>query len=1144
MPTNHDSPSGTSVRHLHNTGVISSVDTVVVFGSQLLKAYYQDPFTEPYVAKIKDIFNQWKTETNVTTKALHNRIRECVEEQYENPGFHHVLTELAFLDIRKNHRGTSSDIVPFSLNNASMHDYLPLWGSSDLVVARDVQVTQTHQLHGLFFKLLRRIYTNPQVSNLIGRFDECYKAAVKEAETLKDPGQESLKRVVLTHVNKALRNDNKDQTASGRLERQKNKEKLGGDSKPQRDIPFQRNIHFVRRNDLQERLDAALQIKAERPEGHIRIALVGRGGCGKTQLAVETAYNSPQNYHVFWVNGSSEENFMTSYSKIALHLGQGSESMDNLQACLKVKDWLDSEESGAWRIFVDELDDWRSDSLQKLLHDILPVRRGAIILTSRDRSLKGGELLRNGFVLDASTMQEDDAKELVQRLAAAKDIPDLAITDDSKESASDTQEAQNESGEPRIPSDVEVLLKELEYLPLAIYQAVGYIGEKSKTIKRYLEILKGNDNFTFDSISEGVLQTWISSFQTIRRQSSNAWKILHTMSYLDHSGIAEDILIGHSNDSSVFSAGKTFDDAIGVLITYGLVSCQESSEVPLRRSYSLHQYTSLIANKWLANEDPTACREAFDLALSVITNCFTPYITSSFLYQPDTFNTCCEVLPHASSILRERSWLANITSSPLSEFKRWVLAFESGKLSFLRGNQQVAELRMAFCYDYCQKSGGPAERTIQTVIGLGMIKCDKGEYDEALMHYREAEAIIDANPTNEFCLALRSTVLLNQGKVYRDCGDYVKAESLYQLALDKISSTADPLLRRETELQISSCHANVLGTRTEALPEALAIFDRIILEWGRFNKGATNDQRVLNLEHGKASILARRGQFAEALTVFDKVILGTAANLGEKHRKTLLMRLDRAAALSDRGSLQDLQTAEEQLRQILDDQVLTLGLAETHSNVIATNHNLAVALARHAMALKQEERREEQSTTQDRGKQSGKSEEAISKRGEALNLINKVLGLWNDRRRDLQLVTENTGALPASYQDYHAALKTRADILRDQGNWEGAIEAYEELLGELQGHAHGQGKLDDKFLEAHVLLCQADIYLYHANDHDKARDCLDNERLEWVRKGTLEAGFLVKSFKELDNCARQRRSAGTYGWWSVSCLGTRKKDMG
>lgn len=134
-------------------------------------------------------------------------------------------------------------------------------------------------------------------------------------------------------------------------------------------------------------------------------------------------------------------------------------------------------------------------------------------------------------------MQELDAQELIRILATAKDIPELVITEDSEESTIDIQEDTRESGRTRLRSGVDIPLKGLDFLPLAICQAVAYIGEKSKTINRYLEILRAHDGFTFDSMSDVILQTWVSSFKTIRRQSPIASKILHTMAYLDYPGV-------------------------------------------------------------------------------------------------------------------------------------------------------------------------------------------------------------------------------------------------------------------------------------------------------------------------------------------------------------------------------------------------------------------------------------------------------------------------------------------------------------------------------------------------------------------------------------------------------------------------------
>jgi hypothetical protein len=69
-------------------------------------------------------------------------------------------------------------------------------------------------------------------------------------------------------------------------------------------VPFRRNTHFVGRSDDLERLHAALQSGG--PTGIIPAGLMGMGGIGKTQLAVEYAYRYEEHYPdgVFWLNAA------------------------------------------------------------------------------------------------------------------------------------------------------------------------------------------------------------------------------------------------------------------------------------------------------------------------------------------------------------------------------------------------------------------------------------------------------------------------------------------------------------------------------------------------------------------------------------------------------------------------------------------------------------------------------------------------------------------------------------------------------------------------------------------------------------------------------------------------------------------------
>src|SRR5689334_22228704 len=84
-------------------------------------------------------------------------------------------------------------------------------------------------------------------------------------------------------------------------------------------IPFSRNDHFVGR----EPQLAELEVKLFRGEQTTRLAIVGPGGTGKSQLALELAYRTKQtkkNCSVFWVDASDMDSLYQSYASIAQKL--------------------------------------------------------------------------------------------------------------------------------------------------------------------------------------------------------------------------------------------------------------------------------------------------------------------------------------------------------------------------------------------------------------------------------------------------------------------------------------------------------------------------------------------------------------------------------------------------------------------------------------------------------------------------------------------------------------------------------------------------------------------------------------------------------------------------------------------------------
>ncbi|CUS11371.1 unnamed protein product, partial [Tuber aestivum] len=72
-------------------------------------------------------------------------------------------------------------------------------------------------------------------------------------------------------------------------------------SRPYRIIPYSRNTKFTGRKSI---IDSVKSLSKR--NGHNRIALLGLGGSGKTQIAIEYVHQcaSERDCNIFWVQGS------------------------------------------------------------------------------------------------------------------------------------------------------------------------------------------------------------------------------------------------------------------------------------------------------------------------------------------------------------------------------------------------------------------------------------------------------------------------------------------------------------------------------------------------------------------------------------------------------------------------------------------------------------------------------------------------------------------------------------------------------------------------------------------------------------------------------------------------------------------------
>ncbi|XPS92519.1 hypothetical protein M3J09_001907 [Ascochyta lentis] len=163
--------------------------------------------------------------------------------------------------------------------------------------------------------------------------------------------------------------------------------------KPPWTVPFRRDDDFVNRDSL----DKVCRICAQ-PAG--RASLVGLGGIGKSQIAIEYTYRvrdqSPAKW-VFWVHAGTRARFEDEFRRIAEATKMDGWDDPKVNVLRLVRKWLCDESNGQWTMVVDNADDAdvffintsqsrsgsSSDQQVDLLSDYLPQSpNGSILITS------------------------------------------------------------------------------------------------------------------------------------------------------------------------------------------------------------------------------------------------------------------------------------------------------------------------------------------------------------------------------------------------------------------------------------------------------------------------------------------------------------------------------------------------------------------------------------------------------------------------------------------------------------------------------------------------------------------------------------------------------------------------------------------
>ena len=570
---------------------------------------------------------------------------------------------------------------------------------------------------------------------------------------------------------------------------------------------------------------------------------------------------------------------------------------------------------------TDESDISSEPPLRKLLES----STGTVIVTTRNKGVALDIVGRANNILDVKPMNQAEALDLLQ-----KKLSPLA-----------------EHGQGR------ELAEELEYMPLAIVQAAGYIQSRLPrcSVSQYLLKLRKSDREAVRMLREeagllhrdweaknSILLTWQISFDYIRKKRPSATDLLSLMSFFDRQGIAESILRVTSNEErnenlvdnkpeesssedtdseSNSTADTAFEKEFMMLSDFSLISIE--SDDTSSTSFTMHRLVQLTVRTWLK-----VYGQLEQWKEKSIENLSLEFPTGEY----ENWEECRSLFPHVK---------AAVSNRPKSQesLRKWATLLYKGAW-------------------YAHESGHIMESIEMAEISRDCIISMLGE---------------------ESKLALISTAML--ASVYRRQGRWKEAEELSMQVLEarkkslgedhpdtllSMASLASTLWRQrrwdeaqQLEIQVMEANKAKFGMDHPSTIVSLANLALTLFDNGQLEESEKLQRQVLELQKTKTGIdhpdtqvsmanlaatLHRKGKKDEAEQLQRQVLKAQKITLGLYHPHTLTSMADLAFTLWDQGRLEE---AEQLYRQVFE---TWMKVDADHPEALVSGINLALIMER------------------------------------------------------------------------------------------------------------------------------------------------------------------------------------------------------
>jgi tetratricopeptide (TPR) repeat protein len=376
--------------------------------------------------------------------------------------------------------------------------------------------------------------------------------------------------------------------------------------------PYPRNPHYVHRSEIWNHMLSAMN------KG-VSITLQGIGGCGKTQVAVYLTHwfrDKNPDGSIMWINATLPDTALAGLGMVASRLTIKNTDGEE-QRLLTLKDKLERPNSGRWLMIFDAAD---SLDTYNAVEGFLPrCTNGQVLFTSR-RNLSTRDPAMQDFVFELSKLSAFEGAALVHM--SMKDNL-LANID---------------------PPDMDRLLRKLDYLALAVAQAVAFMNSNAMSLKLYLTKISDENLFaeqlSQNSISEdyisgmapAVYSTFKLSLERIASEQPEAIRILGCLSFLQSRRVPADLV------NLLISLEALNDQPVTELKDYSFIQWSEGNT-----SLIMKRLVLVATQKWLQETDRSEILKAS--MLRIISDNFPDAAMST------SWARCESWLPHALKMI-------------------------------------------------------------------------------------------------------------------------------------------------------------------------------------------------------------------------------------------------------------------------------------------------------------------------------------------------------------------------------------------------------------------------------------------------------------------------------------------------------------